>query len=261
MRRLPAIKPPRLRLLPTSTPYSGPSLDAIYAALVAAAVKGMQNGDTGVTCPGMSGYRGFGIGTGSRATAVATMPVRAVAGGVPARSILTDTGSRVVASPPSPSVPTSCATPSASPWVWNYYLVNLGMGVSTAPDITAAFPGVDDSQAMTASQYWAGVSPLISRSLGMSGLGIFGSSFRRGFGDAASDAAAALSAQQQADFAAVQASAASGGSDTSTGAPGSMWVPVGSSTPAASLIPNVSNGALALGAGALFFLFVMGAHR
>ena len=128
---------------------------------------------------------------------------------------------------------------------------------------------------ISGSQYWAGVSPLISKSLGMSGLGIFGASFR-GLGDALGppliDASGNLvqttDAQNAANLAALQKSAAQGGFDTSAGSysvdpnTGAVtFVPV--NVPSTSLIAGVSNGVLAVGAlAALAFVGIaLGGRR
>ena len=303
---------------PTASIYNGPSLDQMYSQLVAAALAGMSGGDTAVTCgDGMSGYRGMGryrgLGAGGRSTnaavpvdvsdptaAVSPSPLRGAVGRPIGANRVTGGGSVLGGSTAQSSTPAACSTPLATPDVWNWYLVNRTQaGVSSAPDPSVAFPGADLSAPITGAQYWAGVSPLISSSLGMSGLGVFGVSFRRsglglfvgkrsrraGFGDApvsGTPAAAAAYANSlgpptidasgnlvttsdatiAANLAALQASAAQGGADTNAGSYSvdpTTGAVVFTPATSVSLIPGVSNGVLALGVGAGLFIFAVAA--
>ena len=77
-----------------------------------------------------------------------------------------------------PAVTKSGGVISANPDVFNYYLgeVFTPTGASPAgwpPDVLQVFPGVDRSQPMSITTYWAGVSAYLSSRMGMSGLGIF----------------------------------------------------------------------------------------
>lgn len=150
--------------------YSGPSLDAIYAQLVAAAIAGMQGGDTSVTCGSNGALSGFGI-------------VRNIGGGtgVVQRKSAGSTGAATSGSTSTGNA--SCSTPLANPDVWNWYLMNrtaMGQYISAAPGPDVAFPGADRTVPITGAQYWAGVAPLLQQQLpGLSGLGAFGYAFRR----------------------------------------------------------------------------------
>ena len=148
---------------PAAPAYTGPSLDAMYAALVAAVVTGMQNGDAAVTCPGQ-GVSGFGL--------VRTRPV-------PAPVVAVRGAARSAA-------PASCTAPMASPDVWNWYLVNrANVGVTSAP--SSAAMGLAESTPVSGPTYWAAAAPLLQQQIpglaGWRGLGAFASAFRRGLGD------------------------------------------------------------------------------
>ncbi len=245
--------PPAPNASPAPT-YSGPSLDAMYSQLVAA-VQASYGGDPAIGCQGLSG-----LGAGVQ-----------VRGHGPAPQAASD--------PLPPAKPASCSTPLATPDVWNWYLVNrANVGVSSAPSPADAFPGAELSAPITGAQYWAGVSPLLSKQLGMSGLGFFGSSFRRsgmgvyvgrgkrrGVGDiSAADLAASgltnadvallnapqtgpnASAPLQVGALASQVSASGAYSVNSAGQLQANW------------IPGLSNGTVALGVGAAVLVLGMG---
>ncbi len=61
----------------------------------------------------------------------------------------------------------------ANPDVFNYYLAEVyPSGTSSAgwpPDVSQVFPGVDRTKPMSVSQYWAGMSPFLSKA-GLSGV-------------------------------------------------------------------------------------------
>jgi len=238
--------------------YSGPSLDTMYSELVAAVVLGMQDGDTAVTCPGGAGLSGLGL---VRAGSVAVRAPETTPRGTP-------TANPAAVTTAAPRVAT-CNTPYATPDVWNWYLVNRTQaGVATAPDPSVAFPGVDTTQPMPGSTYWAGVSPLISASLGMSGLGAFGYAFRGmgrypGFGDDASSITLAIPGQvaapdtTAADYAALVAGSA-GNVDNSAGS-----FSTDPTTGQVTFIPapvttGISTPMLVLGGGALLLLIGVG---
>jgi hypothetical protein len=54
---------------------------------------------------------------------------------------------------------------------WNFYL-NLPTvsTIVTAPDPMTVFPGIDRSKAMTAVQYWSGMSDYLHKNNGLNGL-------------------------------------------------------------------------------------------
>lgn len=59
------------------------------------------------------------------------------------------------------------------PDAWNTYLVLPTVStVVTAPDPMAVFPGIDRSKAMTAVQYWSGMSDYLSKNSGLKGIGL-----------------------------------------------------------------------------------------
>lgn len=261
---------PAVSSVAASTPanpptYSGPSLDTMYSELVAAVVLGLQNGDTAVTCPGGAGISGLGVLARSSPTARTIVTPETTASGSPTASAAAAVPARV----------TTCNTPYTTPDVWNWYLVNRTQaGVANAPDPSVAFPGANLSTPIPGSAYWAGVSPLISSSLGMSGLGAFGFAFRgmgrfRGFGDNGNSSvtlsipgqvAAPVAAPDTtaADYAAlvvasqgnVDTSAGSYSTDPTTGAVTFIPAPV----PA----PGISTPMLVLGGGALLLLIGVG---
>lgn len=243
---------------PASTPaaakYSGPSLDAMYSQLIAA-VSAAYGGDPAIGCPGS------GLSAGP-------MSARSNRPGSP--------GSRPGPTAALATAPKACSTPLADPNVWNWYLVNRTQsGVTNAPDPSVAFPGADLSVQITGAQYWAGVSPLLAKQLGMSGLGFFGGSFRRGggmgfyvgprgFGNL-TDAEIAASGLGPADVAALDAPAhAAGGPDASAplqvGALASQVSASGQYSMGsngqlvANWIPGLSNTAVGIGAAAVAVL-------
>ena len=58
---------------------------------------------------------------------------------------------------------------------WNYYLMQADPSI-TAPDPMSAFSAVSGfvrAQTMSAAQYWNYVSPLIAKTYGLSGLGLY----------------------------------------------------------------------------------------
>lgn len=77
-----------------------------------------------------------------------------------------------------PAVQTVGGVPSATPDVFNFYLAQVFTPTGSSPDgwppnVLQVFPGVDRTQAMSITTYWAGISSYLSASMGMSGLGVF----------------------------------------------------------------------------------------
>ncbi len=72
-----------------------------------------------------------------------------------------------------PAVVITGGVPFANPDVFNYYLAQVyPSGTSSAgwpPDVAQVFPGVDRTKPMSVSQYWAGMSPFLSKA-GLSGV-------------------------------------------------------------------------------------------
>lgn len=130
--------------------YSGPSLAAMYSALVAAVVAGYNGGDTAVTCGG--GLSGLGIQRTFR-------PVAPTAGGTPVTAA-TRVGSNR----------SGCIDPHASPDVWNWYLSQrANVGVTNPP--SSAAMGLDASTPIDGPTYWAAAAPLLQAATpGLSGL-------------------------------------------------------------------------------------------
>jgi len=56
-----------------------------------------------------------------------------------------------------------------TPYHWNFYLQTLLPSGDTAPDPSVVFPGVDTSQPMPATTYWAAVAPYLTSHFGLSG--------------------------------------------------------------------------------------------
>jgi len=104
----------------------------------------------------------FGIGT-SHAAAPATPAPNPNA--IQGANTLDGVYARMVAAAPS-------GTHSVDEW--DVYLMNV-VGGFTAPDpmplFTAAVPGFDRSQKITAAQYWAVMAPWMKSNAGLSGLG------------------------------------------------------------------------------------------
>ena len=78
-----------------------------------------------------------------------------------------------------PAVNNSGGTTMANPDVFNWYFSQVmpnppaGKTGAWPPDPTAVFPGIDRTQQMPITQYWAGMSAYLSQNFGMSGLGVF----------------------------------------------------------------------------------------
>src|SRR5271170_3178600 len=67
---------------------------------------------------------------------------------------------------------------SGPPSDWTDYLFDLFpnspvAGMVWPPDLSVVFPGVDTTQAMSGTTYWAGMSAYLGSKYGMSGLGLF----------------------------------------------------------------------------------------
>lgn len=143
--------------------YSGPSLAAMYSALIAAVVAGYNGGDPAVTCG--SGLSGLGIPRpGNLAPApVVTRTVRPVAP--------TAGGTPVTAATRVGSNRSGCIDPHASPDVWNWYLSQrANVGVTNPP--TSAAMGLNENTPIDGPTYWAAAAPLLQVNMpGLSGFG------------------------------------------------------------------------------------------
>jgi hypothetical protein len=58
---------------------------------------------------------------------------------------------------------------SASPYHWNVYLQSALPAGDSIPDLGTVFPGVDLTQPMSATTYWAGMGPALTKAYGLSG--------------------------------------------------------------------------------------------
>lgn len=78
---------------------------------------------------------------------------------------------------------------ASTPYRWATYL-NIALAGKASPDLSSVFSGVDLTQPMSASTFWASMGPALTKEYGLSGLmaglGAFASA--RGLGDAFSDA-------------------------------------------------------------------------
>lgn len=67
---------------------------------------------------------------------------------------------------------------------WNAWLMQ-GTPSITAPDplpiFTAAIPGFERANQLSAAEYWAAMSPVLKTNLGLSGVGFFGQVFGGGY--------------------------------------------------------------------------------
>jgi hypothetical protein len=62
-------------------------------------------------------------------------------------------------------------TSGLTPYQWNFSLQNMLTPLGkTAPDPQVVFAGVDLTQNMSASQYWAKMAPYLTSTMGISGL-------------------------------------------------------------------------------------------
>jgi len=90
----------------------------------------------------------------------------------------------IMASAGDPAISVVSGVPSATPYVFNYYLAEPsvnGGAFTTPPDVALVFPGVNLANPMTFSQFWGGMGPYLTSHLGLSGLrfaGLRGMGFR-----------------------------------------------------------------------------------
>jgi hypothetical protein len=158
-----------------------PGTSTVSAAALTAAVVAIYNGTAWIpftASPTASPTTSVSSPIVPVSTPVASVPVSAPAVSPPTVNTpaLATIGANLQAAMTAggdPAISIVSGVPSATPYVFNYYLVEpsvSGGAIATAPDVSLVFPGVNLTNPMTFSQYWGGMGPYLTSHLGLSGM-------------------------------------------------------------------------------------------
>jgi hypothetical protein len=158
-----------------------PGTSTVSAAALTAAVVAIYNGTAWIpftASPTASATTSVSSPIVPVSTPVASVPVSAPVVtpptvNTPALATIGANLQSIMASAGDPAISVVSGVPSATPYVFNYYLAEPsvnGGAFTTPPDVALVFPGVNLSSPMTFSQFWGGMGPYLTSHLGLSGM-------------------------------------------------------------------------------------------